>query len=180
MRMANEIAIEKGFQEELGRILSVNQHGVRDLLEEQVTEDIALDLGHRAARHALAPLLWKAVAGDVLDTSQVTELLDVSRQALSKRVRNHSLLAIPGRGITYFPKWQFDIDQREVRPVVKDVLQQFVKALGDVDPLVVVSWAQSPQHEELEGLSPQEWMEKGLSNVTLALSARRAASKLGA
>jgi transcriptional regulator of acetoin/glycerol metabolism len=178
--MANEIALEKGFQEELGQILSENQHDIRFLLEEQVPEDVALDLGRRAARHALAPLLWKAVVGDVLDTSQVAELLDVSRQALSKRVRNHSLLAIPGRGITYFPKWQFDIDQGEVRPVVKDVLHQFASALGQFDPLVVVSWSRSPQHEELDGLTPQEWIEKGGGNEPLTLSAQRAASKLAA
>jgi hypothetical protein len=178
--MANEIALEKGFQEELGQILSENQHDIRLLLKEQVPEDVALDLGRRAARHALAPLLWKAVVGDVLDTSQVAELLDVSRQALSKRVRNHSLLAIPGRGITYFPTWQFDLDRREVRPVVKDVLHLFSEALGDVEPLTVVSWARSPQHEELEGLTPQEWIEKGGSNELVAISARRAAAALAA
>lgn len=175
--MAHQIALEKGFTEELSGVLAGNEHGVADLLD-QLPDEEAMDLGRKAARQALAPLVWRAIAGNVLDTSQVAELLAVTRQAIAKRVHRHSLLAIPGRGITYFPTWQFDLDSREVRPFVRDVLDNFAGSLGRVDPLLVVSWSSSPQYDELEGLTPQEWITKGGSDETLKLSARRAAAAL--
>ena len=180
MDMADSMALEKGFAGEIGQILATNEHGLADVLYKEVPDEDAIELGRRAARYALAPLLWRVAAGDVLNTSEVTELLDVSRQALAKRVRHRSLLAIAGRGMTYFPVWQFDLDRHEVRPIVKDVLQIFLETLGDVDPLMVVSWSRSPQYEELDGLTPQEWIEKGGADDALKLSAKRAASSLAA
>jgi hypothetical protein len=137
-------------------------------------------LGRQAARTVLAPLQWRAVAGDVFDTTQVCGLLGISRQAVAKRVRHRSLLAIPGRGTTYFPTWQFDLDRGIARPVVKDLLRIFHESLGTVDPLVIASWSKSPQHNELKGLSPQEWIQKDWSDKPLALAAERAAAALAA
>lgn len=175
--MAHQIALEKGFAEELSGVMAEDEQGVVGLLG-QLSDGEAMNLGREAARRALAPLVWRAVVGDVLDTTQITELLAVSRQAVAKRVRHHSLLGIPGRGLTYFPTWQFDLDRREVRPCVKDVLEIFAEALGHVDPLLIVSWSRSPQQDELEGLTPQEWISKGESDEAIRLSARRAAAAL--
>jgi len=179
MGMAEQIAFEKGFSEELSALYVSAEEGLERLIYE-LPEDDALELGRRAARYALAPLLWRAVAGEVWDTTQVTEFLEVSRQALNKRVRHHSLLALPGRGVTYFPTWQFDLDRRMIRPIIKDVLAAFCDARDEVDPYVVLSWSRSPQHEELDGLTPQEWIHKGGNDAALILAAKRAAAALAA
>lgn len=168
--------VEEGFETELGLIVRERLGGDRGL--GLLADDEALELGRRGAREALAPLLWKKLAGEVLDTTQVVELLGVTRQAINKRVKNQSLLALPARRTTYFPAWQFDLDKREVRTVVKDVLHAFATGLGETDPFVVTSWASSPQYEELEGLSPQDWLTKGGDEHMLKLSAQRAASAL--
>lgn len=168
--------MEEGFEQEFSSLLE-SQPEFGEALAVLGDHD-AEELGRRAARAALAPLRWRAVAGEVLDTTQVCELLQISRQAIAKRVRHHSLLAIPGQRTTYFPTWQFDLDRSLVRPVVKDVLRIFNEALGSVDPLVVVSWSRSPQHDELEGLNPQEWIEKGGSVDAVILAAKRAAAAL--
>lgn len=168
--------LEEGFEREVSSMVH-SREGLAEALAGLDDSD-AFELGRRGAREALAPLVWRAVAGEVLDTTQLTELLQVSRQAIAKRVRHHSLLAVAGRGVTYFPIWQFDLDERRVRPVVKEMLDVFADALGDVDPLIVLSWARSPQHDELEGLTPQEWIEKDGNEEALKLAARRAAASL--
>lgn len=168
--------IEKGFEQELGEIARERLGAVAQIL----TDEDALEFGRRGAREALAPLLWKDLAGETLDTAKVIELLDVTRQAINKRVRNGTLLALPGKRTTHFPAWQFDFDRREVRSVIKDVLQIFTAALGEVDPYVVTSWANSPQYEELEGLSPRDWITKGADEEMLRVSAQRAAAALAA
>ena len=172
--------LEKGFAEEVSTVLAANEHGVADYLEGKMPDHEIVELGQRAARYVFAPFAWRAIAGHVLDTSQVTELLGVSRQAIAKRVRSRSLFALAGRGISYFPNWQFDLVRREVRPVVKDVLVAFDEALGRVDPLVVLSWSSSPQRDELDGLTPQDWIETGGSPEPLVLAAKRAAFALSA
>jgi hypothetical protein len=170
--------IKEGFENEIESIL-MRTPELSEMLA-SLTDESAADLGRQGARTALAPLQWRAVAGDVFDTTQVCELLDISRQAVAKRVRNRSLLAIPGRGTTYFPTWQFDLDRGIVRPVIKDVLHIFGEALGTVDPLVIASWSRSPQRDELGGLTPQEWIEKDGNSEPLALAAERAAAALAA
>ena len=170
--------IGKAFEQELGEIARERLEGARGL--QLLTDEEAMELGRRGAREALAPLLWKDLAGETFDTTQVIDLLDVTRQAINKRVRNGTLLALPGKRTTHFPVWQFDFDRREIRPVVKDVLQIFTAALGEVDPYVVTSWANSPQHEELEGLSPLDWITKGADEKMLRVSAQRTAAALAA
>lgn len=169
--------IEEGFYQELQSIARDDriQEPLATLSDADATE-----LGRRGAREALAPVLWGVVTGDVFDTSQASELLGVTRQAINKRVRNRSLLALPGRGTTYFPVWQFDLEQRTVRPVTKEVLDAFFDAVDGIDPFQVASWSSSPQYEELEGMTPQEWIHKGGDENALRIAARRAAAALAA
>jgi hypothetical protein len=170
--------IHEGFEKEIESILDARPH-LSEMLA-SLADDDAEELGRQAARTVLAPLQWRAVADDVFDTTQVCELLGISRQAVAKRVRHRSLLAIPGRRTTYFPTWQFDLDRGIVRPVVKDLLRIFDESLGTADPLVIASWSNSSQHDELKGLSPQEWIQKDGSDKALALAAERAAAALAA
>ena len=119
--------------------------------------------------------------GDRWDTSTTAEFLGVSRQALHDRVRRGTLLGAPGRGTTWFPTWQFDLGHRQVRPVVAQILHAFEEAFGDrADPLVIASWAQSPQ-TALDGLSPINWISSAERDDDAAVvAARRSAAKLAA
>jgi hypothetical protein len=151
-----------------------------DGLLHDLLPDKAREYGFRAARAALAPVVWARAVGERLDTSQAVEVLGVTRQALAKRVRAGSLLGLPGRGTTYYPAWQFDFESREVRPVVRHILAAFAEELDRPDPYVIAAWAATPQYEDLGGLTPAEWVAKtgGHDYRSLSEAARRAAARL--
>ena len=88
-------AMEKGFEEELSRLLDAHPV-VRDELV-RLSEEASLELGRETARTLLAPLIWSAAAGERWDVSRVCAFLGISRQALYKRVRNGSALGKIGR-----------------------------------------------------------------------------------
>lgn len=140
----------------------------------------ARSLGLRAARTALAPAVWRRANGDLLDTAQVADLLNISRQAIAKRVAAHSLVGLPGKRTTYFPAWQFDPRSHEVRPVVRHLIAVFVEEMGRIDPQVISAWASTPQ-ADLDGLTVQQWLEKRDSqdDGQLIEAAIRAAVRLG-
>lgn len=135
-------------------------------------------LGRRAAGEVLASARWAQVVGDRLDTSQVTQLLGVSRQALSKRQKSGSLLGLAGDGTTWFPTWQFDLGQSRIRPEVRELIGAFRDRLDDVDPLLIASWATTPQGEDLAGQTPVQWLHSGRNPDQLREAAERAAARL--
>lgn len=148
------------------------------LLEEVVSEDQAIEYARQAARGVLAPLAWSKAVGSRLNTTEVVTLLDVTRQALAKRVAAGTLLGLPGRGTTYYPTWQFDFERRVVRPEVGDVLDIFAETAADVDPLTIATWATTPQPEDLGGETPAGWLEGGLDPGPVFEAVRRAAKRL--
>lgn len=152
----------------------------RGLLEE-LTEQEALDLGREAWHAALAPLMLRALLGaDRFDTSSAARLLQVTRQALHKRVKSGGLLAIPGRGTSWYPAWQFDVGGRVVRPSATAVLAAWTEVLGSAyDPETVLAWSASPQ-PELGGRVPAAWIEAGGEAEPVVEAARRAARGLAA
>jgi hypothetical protein len=117
--------------------------------------------------------------GDRWDARRVTEFLDVSRQAVYKRVRTGSLLGLPGSGTTWFPVWQFDPDRRVVRRVVASIITQFRAADPDLDPLVIAAWVTAP-HPQLDGASPADEIRRGGNDERVSLLAARAARGLAA
>ena len=106
----------------------------------------------------------------------MTEFLRIPRQALHKRVVNRTVLALPGRGTTWFPAWQFDMSAHGVRPEVAEVLAAFADA-GVADPFVATSWATTDQPEL--GMSAEEWLAAGKDAAEFVRIARRAAGELG-
>ncbi|MCA1704730.1 MAG: hypothetical protein LC808_16285, partial [Actinobacteria bacterium] len=109
--MADAIAgLHEGFNERIGALL-----GRHDELLAEIGYDEARELGSRGADAAVAPLVWSAAVGERWPTTTVIEFLQVTRQALHKRVTNGTVLGLPGRGTTWFPVWQFDLDARAVR-----------------------------------------------------------------
>src|SRR5215210_7006941 len=113
-----EATLSEAFHQHLGRLLS--RH---DRLLDKVDETEAGELGRRAAEAALAPLIWGEAVGERWDTTATAEFLGVTRPALHDRVKRGTLLGVPGRGVTWFPIWQFDLAGRCARPVVGSLLQ---------------------------------------------------------
>ncbi len=144
----------------------------------KLDDDEAMRLGRRAAAQVLAAVRWSQVVGDRLDTSQVVQLLGVSRQALAKRQNTGSLLGLPGDGTTWYPTWQFDIDGARIRPEVRDLIGAFRDRLDDIDPLVVAAWATTHQDEDLAGETPAQWLRAGRDTTQLRQAAERASARL--
>lgn len=136
----------------------------------------ARKLGQRAARSAMGPVIWAERAGRMIDTHHASELMRLTRQAISKRVAAGTLLGFPGRGTTHFPVWQFT-DEWEVSPDAREIFQIFKSALGRLDPYVVTSWM-ATESEELNGLSPSQWLTKKEDSEPVIAEARRAAERL--
>jgi hypothetical protein len=165
-------ALKEGFGERL--VALVDRH--KDAISELSVDD-ARRLGAQGADAAVAPLVWAVAIGERWPTTTVTEFLHVTRQALHKRVVNGTVLGVPGRGTTWFPVWQFDLEAHEVRPVVAEVIAAFREELGSVDPLVIASWATTNQPEF--SMSPEDWLAAGKDPAEVVLIAGRAASELG-
>ena len=168
-------ALQEGLRQELSRDERLWK------LVEQLTEEDALELGREAGRAVLGPVLLREMLGeDRFDTSAAARLLQVTRQALHKRVRAGRLLAVPGRGTTWYPAWQFDVDERQLRTSAQAALAAWVDVLGPAfDPETVLAWANSPQ-PELSDQTPAHWIQNGGEQQPLVDSARRAARRLAA
>ncbi|MEU1197834.1 hypothetical protein ABZ446_16600 [Streptomyces sp. NPDC005813] len=152
---------------------------VRSLPEcalDHLRAEAARTLGQRAARAALAPVMWAELSGDMIDTTRASEALGVSRQALAKRVAAGTLLGIPGRGTTHFPVWQFTPNWG-LSPDAQAIFKIFREALGRLDPYAVMSWMATPS-EELNGLTPEQWLTKKQDSEPVLAEARRTAERL--
>ena len=169
-----EAALSEGFHGHLGRMLA--RHGQ---LLDKVDRREARELGRRAAEAALAPLLWAEAVGDRWDTTETAEFLGVTRQALHDRVKRGTLLGLPGRGVTWFPIWQFDLAGRRARPVVAALLQVFRGMDRPLEPVEIASWAQVPQ-PDLDDVAPADWVAEGRPDEAVVASARHSAARLAA
>lgn len=137
----------------------------------------AREAGRRAARAAIAPLIWSSRLGQTLNTTQVTQHLRVSRQALAKRQANASILGLPGRGTTLYPVWQFTPGLDQVRPEVRQILKIFVDETGSLDAYAVAAWMTTAS-DDLNGLSPKDWLLKKDDPQQAYGAARRTAGRL--
>ena len=88
------------------------------------------------------------------------------------------MVGLPGRHTTWFPQWQFDHQASRVRPVVERVTSTFQARLGTLDPMPVASWATTPQHGDLGGDTPANWIETGGNAERVVQAAHRAAAQL--
>lgn len=156
------------------------EEGLQDLppdLVLQLPAAAAREAGRRAARAALAPLIWSARLGQTLNTTEVAEHLRVSRQALAKRQASASILGLPGRGTTLYPVWQFTPALDEVRPEVRQILKIFVAETGSLDAYAVAAWMTTAS-DELNGLSPKDWLLRKDDPQQAYDVARRTAGRL--
>jgi len=157
---------------------------VRDLLASRRADFAGLgelelrECGAHGAEAAMSRVAWANAVGDSWPTGVVTEFLDVTRQALHKRLRAGTVLGVPARSVTWFPTWQFDREQRSVRPVVAKLVAAFREVVEPYDALVVASWATTVQ-AELE-MTPAEWLEVAKDDEMLVRIAKRSANELAA
>jgi hypothetical protein len=156
---------------------ALNREFERDESLYEVDPAVAARVGEEVARVALGHLRWRLAAGECLTTSDLVEMWGITRQAIAKRVKCGSLLGLPGRGTTYFPRWQFDDALPDLRPVVSQILKIFGHHMGQVDPMIVASWAATPQ-PELRGRTPREWIQHGKDEECLLRAANAAAREL--
>jgi hypothetical protein len=163
--------LRDGFSERLETLLTRHY----DLLS-TLSYDEARELGEQGADAAVAPLVWDAAIGERWPTTMVTEFLHVTRQALHKRVVNGSAVGLAGRGTTWFPVWQFDLNAHQVRPEVVDIAKSFRDAIPSDTAFVVASWATTDQPEL--GMSPEQWLSAGKDPAELVRVARRTANEL--
>lgn len=154
--------------------------GLRGLDDGDVSDDL-LDEARRAGRRLVAAGRWARLTGERVDTATLRSLLGISRQALHQRIAAGTVLAVPGVSTTWYPTWQLrrpDGGRVEVRSVVTAVLQEFRSQLGsDVDALTLVSWAATEQ-PELDGSTPQAWIQAERADDAVVLAAGRAAAAL--
>lgn len=143
--------LQAGWAEEFHDLLAEHEG-----LVNEVDYDDAFQFGRNAAMAAFAPILWSARIGERWETSEVTEFLNVTRQAVYKKVRSRALLGIAGRGTTWFPTWQFDPATHQVRFVVSKILDAFHVADDQLSPLAIASWANTEQPEL--GETPAAWI----------------------
>ena len=169
-----EAVVYEAFRKHLGRLLS-RHTGLLDSLDDKEAEA----LGRRGADAALAPLVWGEAVGDRWDTTEAAEFLGVTRQALHERVKRGTLLGVPGRGVTWFPTWQFDLVRHQAHPVVAEVVQVFSHMDQPLQAVEVASWARQVR-PELDGLTPAEWIAEDRAAEAVVAAARHSAALLAA
>ncbi|MDA3040613.1 MAG: hypothetical protein O3C27_14000 [Actinomycetota bacterium] len=124
-------------------------------------------VGSIAALGAVAGTLWNDAAGPFFDSDGVRALLgDITRQAVSDRVRRHRLLGLrTGSGRLVYPAFQFD--GRQVLRGLPEALT--VIAPDDVEGWYVASWFTTTD-PGLGGRSPIDALRHGdLPPVLLAV-----------
>jgi len=148
--------------------------------------------GRRAALLAASDLLWEREIGRLLTAAEVSELLGVSKQAVSQQVQALSLLALPvGRRGYGFPHWQFGRNGQPL-PGLTKVLRAFRRepALRTADtgsrpararwivetPWTIAAWLVSRQ-SELDDRTPVDLLHEGEAEP-VRLAALRYADRL--
>lgn len=147
---------------------------LRSLLGDALPDEGAV---HRAARLAVAEQAWRQRLGDLLETADVTKLLGVSRQRVSKLAAEHRLVALPQKGRVRFPAWQFVLQRRDARERLARAHAVLVEA-GRLSPWSAASWCVA-DHPELEGHDPVSWLQDGRDGDILLEVAARDAARLG-
>lgn len=118
----------------------------------------------RGARHKRAML---ELAGGVMSSSEVSDLLGISVQAVKQRIERRTILAVPLAGGAWgFPAKQFDADGR-VRTGVAEVL----KSAPDVNPWVILSVLVDASSDERGGTVLENLEDAGVRAGAVALLA---------
>lgn len=138
--------------------------------------DDAEVLGRRAAMVVLAGGAWERALGELLTSAEARILLGgISREALRKRVRSGSVLALrDDPDLIRYPRWQFDAANSAPFGAIKKLNEIFGGA--GLDPWTLAAFATTPQ-SELDDRTPADAF--GDADLEpLLISARRAVADL--
>ena len=144
-------------------------------------ESDAVAFGRRAFDLAFGSRRRTERHGPTLASADVAELLGISRQALAKRVRAGSVVALPGPHSTAYsyPHWQFDTTRRDVRSGVREIVAVFRDALDDDYSAETLSiWMTTPNSNLERNRSPTEWLADGGPPSTVVALAEETAARL--
>ena len=133
---------------------------------------------HAADPPVPQPRSASEILGSCLDLKQARRFLKLSEQQVRQRLVDGDLLGVVGRRTVWFPKWQFDLRTKAVRPAVKCVIDAFSEHIDEIDSLVIASWATSRQPEDLAGETPAQWIESDKATARVTEAAHRAAVRL--
>ncbi len=144
---------------------------LQELGLDQTEFDDQEQFGRRAALLAASDLLWERELGPTVTTSQVSELLRCSRQAVNERVHRHTILALKAPTGYVFPLFQFAGSGEPVAGISK-VLRAFSDAVGT--PHTIAAWLVAPE-PELGGKAPIETLKRGEADPVVAAAEHYAA-----
>jgi hypothetical protein len=149
--------IAEGFRQELELIAAADPDLLDDVLRREKEErgDLGLNLGRRMAHAAVASARWRRAIGDTVDTTELTRILGVTRQAIHQRVDTAALLAVPGQRSSLYPLWQIDVEAGEIRPAASALWRAWRAIDPETSPLTLAAWAASGS-DDLAGASPAE------------------------
>jgi hypothetical protein len=106
-------------------------------------------------------------AGGMLSAEEAGHLLHIGRQAVDKRRRNKTLLAVRQAGDWFYPRAQFH--EQEVIPGIPEI----VRGLGASGPWVILDFILTSD-SVLDGLSPREALLQGGEMYSRVMSLVRA------
>lgn len=113
--------------------------------------------------------------GDFYDTAGLVQWLDISKQAIAKRVaKQHMVGCKTADGHWVYPAWQFD-DHGEVINGVTEVLDVL---LGQRDPWAAARWFVIPSPYLPGELSAIEWLSRGDDPAVVIAEARKDTERL--
>lgn len=130
----------------------------------------------RAARVVVADQAWSQRLGSLLETRDVVDLLEVSKQRVSTLAREHRLIVLPQGGRQRFPAWQFAASEPQDRECLAAAHQRLVE-VGALSPWTAASWFQH-EHSELEGRDPVTFLRDSGDRTRLLAVAGRDAERL--
>jgi hypothetical protein len=138
---------------------------IADILGEPVhgkqeRAEIELDALMRSFRHR------RELLENSLTSTQVADLLGVSRQTPHDRVKSGTLIAVLDHGAWRFPRWQFDSEGPDgVVPGLPEVLQTL-----RISPLNKMSWLVHPNPDLEEAKTPLQALRDGQYDVVKELA----------
>jgi hypothetical protein len=145
---------------------------VRSLVGDELPDAAAV---RRAARLAVAEQAWEQRLGELLDTRDVIELLQVTRQRVSMLAKDDRLIALAQAGRLRFPAWQFAGTDGDDRACLGAAHRRLVDE-GGMSPWSAASWFLT-EHPDLEDRDPVAWLREGGDNHRVLLAAQRDAAR---
>jgi hypothetical protein len=135
---------------------------------------LSVEAARRGALLAAASQAWESELGPLLSTTDVRELLGVSRQRVDELLRSKRLIALlDSAGHRQYPAFQFHDGQ----PLQSLVAAFWTVAGAAISPWTAASWCSAPD-DALKGLSPAAWAHGGRDAADLARVARQDAARL--